>query len=124
MAHLGEKLIILNEILEGLLTRTHYLLNFERPDALNIDVEKVCQKIVRKFPESNVEGIEKVQGYNIFTDRSVEIMASLEDYYQHILVLSKFKSQALALLHEISSKILEFSVCLSHHLAIASFLNS
>lgn len=112
MSRLGERLAHLNQINEGLLCRSHWLTSFEKPPTINEEIEKVCQRIVKKFPDKDFDGLDKIQGYNIFRDRSIEIMASLDDFYHHILNVHKFRTQTVAVLNETTNRILEFNVSL------------
>ena len=53
MAKNADKLIILGNVAKGLLARIYNLTgeHFKRPTTLNIDVEKVCKVLVKKFPD-------------------------------------------------------------------------
>lgn len=53
MAKSAEKLLILGEVCKGLLARVYNLTgeHFKRPATLNLDVEKVCKVLVKRFPD-------------------------------------------------------------------------
>jgi len=112
-------MLLLNNVCEGLLARTHYLIRFQRPPTLNEEVEKVCSKLKKKWPEFG--DVEKTSGFNVFKDRTVEILASLEDFYMHIVNVGKFKVESYQLLHEISTRILEFQFELNSEIMIEFF---
>ena len=59
MAKIAEKLLILLDINKGLLARTHHLVLFEKPAILDVEIEKVCTRIRKKWPSTN-ELLEKV----------------------------------------------------------------
>jgi NCK-associated protein 1 len=121
MSKLGERLVLLNDINEGLLCRTHYLSRFEKPPTINEEIDKVCQRIAKKFPDKDFDGLDKIPGYNIFKDRSIEISASLSDFYYHIVNINKFRQQASAVLTEATNRILEFQFDTHQDLMIRFF---
>lgn len=118
---LGERLDIMTETAEGLLARTYLLISFPRPPALNAEIEKVCQKLERKFPDIP-EGLDKVPGHSVFRDRSIEICASLDDFFLHTSNLQKFSFHTLALLNDISTQLIQLELDL-HYDIMSKFMN-
>ena len=62
---IAERLVILNDAANGLLARCHGLLSFKRPAVLDSSVDKVCQRLMKRFPEFHASAVEKVGFSNL-----------------------------------------------------------
>lgn len=105
---LADSLVTLLDVCKGLTARTHFLIGYQRPVILDSQVERVCSKLRKKWA-AIPDGIERTTGHEIFSDRSIEILASLEDFYMHVYNIYRFKHEALRVLTNISARLGEFS---------------
>jgi hypothetical protein len=63
MLSVGERLILLGEAKDGLLARTHMFLGFLKPAYFDEDIERVAQRLAKKYPEIP-EGLDKVTRFS------------------------------------------------------------
>lgn len=114
MAKVAERLLLLNDACAGLMARCHHLLmSFKRPAVLDSNMDKICQKFVKKFPEFQANAIEKGPSFNYFKQHAGDIHDALAPYYYTLVDVCQFKEETTKLLNDVATDILDLQVSLS-----------
>ncbi|XXQ39010.1 CYRIA/CYRIB Rac1 binding domain-containing protein [Plasmodiophora brassicae] len=119
MAKVAERLLLLNDACAGLMARCHHLLmSFKRPAVLDSNMDKICQKFVKKFPEFQANAIEKGPSFNYFKQHAGDIHDALAPYYYTLVDVCQFKEETTKLLNDVATDILDLQFDIVRDLTI------
>lgn len=107
MAHqAAEKLYILGDISNGLLARVYDILEFQKPGVLTDPLlDPYLKKLEKGFPNMPDNTVKATPGSDLFTDRAMEIVTGLTDYYNTFKDILNFKEEAWKLLRELAEEL-------------------
>ena len=103
----SEKLIILNDVADGLMARIYNLIDFQNEDVFTSDVDKFTKTLVKKFPLFP-DSINKGSSYDVFVKRAAEVSGTTLLFYNTFLDILNFTDEAWRLIEIVAATTQEF----------------